>query len=260
MLFDSEKESTHVLSHREPEGSNFKLLGVEWDTKLLMHDAAETLVREARWKVLQLLRARRYFSVKQLLTLYKSHVLGYVEYRTPALYHASTSVLQPLDKLQTSLLRDLGLSEVEALEHFNLAPLETRRDIAMLGVVFRAVLNKGPPQLRGFFKRTDSQGGTRSSDWHSKQLKTYCNGDHLEVLQRSVLGLIEVFNLLPTALVEGAKKVNNFQAQLQELVLTAALEEAPDWKVLLAAGRAPWERRQLRKLKNWKSSWKSSRD
>ena len=94
--------------------------------------------------MLQLLRARRYFNLKQLLTLYKSHVLGLVEYRTPALYHASASVLAPLDKLQEWVLRDLGLTELEALEHFNLAPLRTRRDIAMLGVVWRAVHRKGP--------------------------------------------------------------------------------------------------------------------
>ena len=57
----------HVVSHRFPAGDNFKVLGVEWDPKLLMHDAAETLVQETRWKVVQLLRSRRYFTVGQLL-------------------------------------------------------------------------------------------------------------------------------------------------------------------------------------------------
>ena len=75
------------------------MLGVEWDPKLFMHDAVETLVRETRWKVLRLLTARRYFTVGQLVTLYKSHVLGFVEYRTSALYHASASALAPLDRL-----------------------------------------------------------------------------------------------------------------------------------------------------------------
>ena len=35
----------------------------------------------------------------------------------------------------------------EALEHFSLAPLAARREIAMLGVIHRAVLKKGPLQL-----------------------------------------------------------------------------------------------------------------
>ena len=168
------------------------MLGVQWDPKLLMHDAVEILVRETKWKVLQLLRSRRYFTVKELLVLYKSHVLGFVEYRTPALYHASASVLAPLDKLQEGLLRDLGLSEEEALENFSLAPLGTRRNIAILGVVFRAVQRKGPPQLQSFFEPAEQRRTTRSSDWHSLQPKTYRDGAHLEVLKRSVLGLVEV--------------------------------------------------------------------
>ena len=177
-----------------------------------------------------------------------------MEYRTPALYHASASVLAPLDRLQEGVLRDLGVSEEEALEVFHLAPLSTRRDIAMLGVVYRAVLQKGPPQLRSFFKPAEERRATRGTDWHSKQLQTYRDGEHLEVLKRSVLGLVEVFNLLPTAVVEKAKTVQSFQAQLQELVLTAAQEKVPDWKLLLSAGRAPWERRTLRQLKDWQSS------
>ena len=48
VLFDTGKESRHVLSHTNPEGGNCKVLGVEWDTKLLMHNAAETLVRETK--------------------------------------------------------------------------------------------------------------------------------------------------------------------------------------------------------------------
>ena len=102
---------------------------------------------------MQLVRSRQYFTVGQLLVLYKSHVLGYVKYRTSALYHASASVLAPLDKLQERVLRELGLSDEEALEDFRLAPLGSRRDIAMLGVVFRAVLKKGPSQLF-FYRRT----------------------------------------------------------------------------------------------------------
>ena len=151
-------------------------------------------------------------------------------------------------------LRDLGLTELEALEHFNLAPLRTRRAIAMLGVVWRAVRRKGPPQLWSFFDRAPTRRTTRSSEWHELQLKTYRNGDHLEVLRRSVLGLVEVFNVLPTAVVEGSQKVRSFQAQLQELTLTASRDGVEDWKILLNADRSDWERRTLKQLKGWKSS------
>ena len=179
-----------------------------------------------------------------------------MEYRTPVLYHASATVLAPLDRLQEWVLRDLGLSEEEALEHFSLAPLSVRRDIAMLGVVFRAVLQKGPPQLRSFFRRAEQRRETRSSEWHGFQLQTYRDGEHLEVQRRSVLGLVEVFNLLPPAIVQSAKTVQSFQAQLQELVLTAVKEGVQDWKLLLAADRTSWERRELRQLRGWESNWR----
>ena len=144
VVFDAGKESLHVVSHREPEGGNFKVLGVDWDPKVLMRDELETLVGKTKWKVVQLLRARRFFTGAQFVKLYTSDVLGFVEYRTAAVYHACPSALTSLDNLQEWFLRDLGLTAKEALEHFKLAPLSSTRDIAMLGVVLRAVLGKGP--------------------------------------------------------------------------------------------------------------------
>ena len=60
-----------------------------------------------------------------------------MEFRTPAFYHASTSILQPLDRVLHSFLSQLSISEIEALIHFNLVPLALRRDIAMLGMIHR---------------------------------------------------------------------------------------------------------------------------
>merc|ERR1712167_443197 len=94
--------------------------------------------------------------------------------------------------------------------------------MAMLGVVFRAVLRKGPPQLHSFFDFAEDRGGptTRSADRHTLQLKTYRTGEQLEVLKRPVLGLVDVFNDLPPAVVEKPRTVKDFQALLQALLLT----------------------------------------
>ena len=54
--------------------------------------------------------------------------------------------------MQTRFLKALGCSELEALMEFNLAPLRTRRDVAMLGVLHRTVLDKGPEHFKEFFK------------------------------------------------------------------------------------------------------------
>ena len=157
VVFDPGKESVHVVSTTSPEGGNFTILGVEFDPKLVMRDAVTDLVTHCRWKLQQLLRGRRYFSVKATVQLYKAHLLSFLEYRTPALYHASPSVLAPLDQLQRHLLHELGLTEEDALVHFALAPLQVRRDVAMLGVVHRAALRKGPPQLWPFFALAQAQ-------------------------------------------------------------------------------------------------------
>ena len=56
-----------------------------------------------------------------MIDLYKAHVLSYVEYRTPAVYHATTTTLTPLDRLQHRFLRDTaGVNDLESLFVFTL--------------------------------------------------------------------------------------------------------------------------------------------
>ena len=149
------------------------------------------------------------------------------------------------------------MTSLEALEHFKLAPLKTRRDIAMLGVVFRAASGSGPEPLRRFFVLALAHRGptTRSADLHNLQLQTYRTGGHLEVVRRSVLGAVDVFNSLPPAIVEGSSSVRAFQAQLQELVITTAHGGEQNWQTLLSANSSSWERKALRKLRGWTSNW-----
>ena len=87
-------------------------------------------------------RRRRVGEVRQdeLIGHCKSHVLSVMEYRTPAIYHESTTSLRPVDQILRSFLRQLGVSGMAALVHFNLAPLSSRRDIPMLGLIHRTLL------------------------------------------------------------------------------------------------------------------------
>ena len=122
-------------------------------------------------------RSVRFHTDREIVNLYKSRILGYVEYRTPALYHATCTTLRPLNQLQTSFLHNAGLTELEGLMVFNLAPLPTRRDIAMLGLIHRTALGKGPEQFQEFFfpaarrsaHRTRLEARRRQ---HGRQLKT----------------------------------------------------------------------------------------
>ena len=185
-----------------------------------------------RLKHQAILRCQCFFCTYDLINVYKSQVLSYIEYRTPGIYHACNSHLDRLDATQTRFLKELGVSETEALMNFGLAPLRLRRDIAMLGVIHRSVLGKGPPQFQELFQRADASAPTRatrqSAQRHNKQLVDVRDGRFLEVLRRSAFGLIAIYNMLPQTIVD-EETVCGFQRCLQELA-----------KQEVAAGNDAW--------------------
>jgi hypothetical protein len=235
VAFDPGKESMHVLSRTSPVGGSFKLLGVIHDTKLIMDEALHDLVGKVRRKRDALLRCQRHFNGRQLVDQYKSQILSHIEYRTASIYHACSTLLQPLDHVHDQVLEAAGLSSAEALLHCNLAPLSARRDIAMLGVIHRAVLGQGPKQLREFFFLTSDAPLTNR---HRMQIREYREGssDHWsdiarfgprtytaapDYMTRSALGLCTVYNLLPANIVEESSSVACFQSNLQQLLCNA---------------------------------------
>ena len=224
VAFDAGKESHHILSLSEPQGSVFKLLGVPFDTELSMGHAVSELVSSAGWKLRTLLRTKRFYSGSDLILLYKAHLLSYLEYRTPAIYHATKAVLRRLDAVQRNFLRDVGVDEVNALVHFHLAPLDTRRDIAMLGLIHRTVLGKGPQQFKDFFHTNPN---CRSMLLDPRQ------SSRSPLLRRSTLGLVAVYNLLPRKVVS-ARSVSEFQKGLQEVVISFASSGHPQWSEVLS--------------------------
>ena len=138
--FDPTKESMHIVSRAHPAGAGFRVLGVDFDAKLLMHEAARACACQAGWRLRTLLRTRRYHNVAEMFLLFRSHILSFVGFRAPAIAHAATTVLAPIDAVYARFLHAMGLSEREALLHFHLVPLATRRDIAILGVLHRCAL------------------------------------------------------------------------------------------------------------------------
>ncbi len=182
-----------------------------------------------------ILLGRRFYCNAEMLLFYKAHILSYAEYRTPGIYHATSTALAELDHVQTRFLREIGISAVEALLHFNLAPMGARRDMAMLGVIHRAVLHKGPPQLWPFFQRDDAAREhsmvTRSMQRrHSRHLRSYRVGAFYCMLQHSILGLIDVYNLLPAHVVEQTT-VKDFQRDLQEQLRNFARMGREGWEL-----------------------------
>ena len=85
VVFDSGKEGMFVLSHENPSPGTFHVLGVEFDCKLSMNRAIGEISQAMRWKLIMITRSRKYHSDSDLVTLYKAHVLSYIEYRTAAI-------------------------------------------------------------------------------------------------------------------------------------------------------------------------------
>ncbi len=95
VLLDPGKESLYLLHRRFHYGEDFKILGLKFDPALLMHAAAREVATEAGWRLQTLLRARRFFTTPELFRMYEAQILSFVERRTPGLYHAAPSVLDP---------------------------------------------------------------------------------------------------------------------------------------------------------------------
>ena len=75
-----------------------------------MKAECEEVGKRAFNKLRTLLKLRKYYTTAQLLGMYKSNVLPTLEFPTPAVYHATTTVLDNLDKMQRHLVQELKLT------------------------------------------------------------------------------------------------------------------------------------------------------
>ena len=254
VTFDPAKESFHVLHRSLQFGENFKVLGCVFDTQLQMHAAARHVATEAGWRLQTLLRSRRFFSPKEIVHLYKAQVLSFIESSTPGLYHAAPSTLERIDRVQRRFLREVGLSEFEALRDHKLAPLSSRRDMAMLGLLHRVTLGLAPPQFATLFpvRGAVDEPALRHQlrYWrplHSRQLTTPANFRSSDVLKRSVFGIALCYNKLPQRIVD-SKTVKQFQSTLQHGLLCFAerrIAHGLGWERLFSADWRVLQRTQL---------------
>ena len=88
VAFDAGKEGKRIISRTRPQGEQFQLLGILFDCKLLLEETVHDLVSRCRWKLRTLLQSQRHFDATSLIKLYKSRLLGFIEYRTSAIFHA----------------------------------------------------------------------------------------------------------------------------------------------------------------------------
>ena len=230
VLFDAGKESFHCIHRGRHFGDDFKILGVLFDCQLSMASASREISREAGWRLKSLLRCRRFYSVNQLVFLYKAQILSFIESRTPAIHHAAPSVLDIIDRVQRRFLREIDVSEFEGFRRFNLAPLPVRRDISMLGLLYRIAHGLAPSSLSALFPRQVSRHFATRGAKHDVSFVDYIgHGGHTDYFRRSCFGLVTVWNMLPVD-VARAKTVKICQRRLQEACfIWASRNQEVDW-------------------------------
>ena len=184
-------------------------------------------------------QCRKFYSRKELVNFYKSFVLSFIEFGTPAFYHATVFALTPLDWVQNRMLEEVGLSEIDALVHYALAPLGCRRDMAIMGLLHRINNNEAPESMSAYFfpeYRVMFPRGFRERHLRrNRQLHDYRDGSDSRIFQRSIFGLINAYNLLPQCVVD-LKSTHTFQHHLQRALKEAASIDGFAWKTLYSVG------------------------
>ena len=235
--FDPGKEAYCVLHRTDCLGDAFTLLGVTFDPQLLMGEFCAALASRCSRKAAALLRTRRFYSAGHLLTLYKTHVLSLLELPTPAVYHAAPTHLNKLDSVQERFLHALGFTEEEAFLEHNLAPLHLRRTLAMLGALHRCATGQAHEDMCALFPptavRTTGACTRRVQAAHGRQLVDLCDGTQSALLQRSVYGLVGVYNQLPAEMAQHTC-VATFQKKLQDSAKERCRSGVENWKTLFS--------------------------
>ena len=207
-----------------------------------MHDCIDKLYRKSKPKARALLRCRRYYSHNDLLLLFKSHVRSQIEWCTGAIYHAAPSKLAWLDAVQSSFLTHLGINEGSAFVEQNVAPLGLRRDISMLGVFWKIAHGFAHPDFKRLFQSAPSvprAHRTRArARRHDLQFVDFCDGTQLRQFQRSLFGLVKVWNVLPMKYVH-AESVSLFQRLLTSAAKHACTDNRDGWQTMFATSSLP---------------------
>ena len=229
VTFDPSKEHFCILHRADFAGDTFKLLGTLLDPKLLMEDEIRRIRKKASPKIKAILATRGYYLTDAMIQQYKAHVLCILEASAAAIYHASQSHLDSLDKLQTHFVEALGLTESEAFLRYNLAPPKLRRDIAVLGLLHRVQLGHVHADFQNLFPRqvhACTWTSRLSQRRHGKQFAEMRGNSHY--YNHSVFGATRVYNLLPSY-AANAESVETFQSWLTKDARFQCQTGNPHW-------------------------------
>ena len=97
VTFEATKESVHILDKCSPHGDDFKILSVLFNPKLTMCRAVKELASKTSWGLRALRWSSKCCSAAELFGLFKCYVVSFIDGASPAIFHATDTVLAPLD-------------------------------------------------------------------------------------------------------------------------------------------------------------------
>ena len=103
--------------------------------------AVDAILSKVRPRIKALLRTRSHYSIASLIEQFKTHVWGLMEAHSGGIFHASTSILEQFDKSPMHSLEELGEPEATAFLNFTFAPPALRRNIAILSMTHKKVID-----------------------------------------------------------------------------------------------------------------------
>ena len=184
-----------------------------------------------------------------MVLLYKSHVLSYAEYRTPAIANASCFALHVLDAVQDRFLRAIGLVAEATCVQFKLAPLFYRRDIVILGVLHRFAIERGPSMFHSLFRVDISLPSLRAPRSLCRHLIDPCTLRAQQFVTQSALGAVRLYNILPDFVV-AARSAKKFQIRLSALLRCRVAAGHANWPSTFS-WRCPLRNHSLRSMRDW---------
>ena len=185
-----------------------------------MHEAIMSIVQNVGWKLITLFRVRRQYSLMQYINLYKTQIWSSIEWATPAVFHATRSLLDSVDRIQRKFLRYIGMPWDEAFLKFKVAPLALRRVIGMLGLLHRCATGEAPPHLCKLFpldgrrNRLNAPITRLRTRYHNMRLVDTMDGTQSSILSRSIFKLVKFYNVMPQHVVN-IKNPRHLQGYIQ---------------------------------------------
>ena len=177
-----------------------------------------------------ILRTRGYYTTAELVLQFKTHIWGLIETNMGGYFHAASSLLQKIDDAHYRFVRELGLSPEEAFLEHRLAPPSLRRSIGILGLLHKRVLGKCHPSFDRLLPWWISKFSEPRGRGHNKQLYGHWVeiSHHQAIFQRSIFGMIDVYNDLPQGVVD-SPSVSAFQHSLTHIMHIRCRLLNADW-------------------------------